>query len=125
MTDKKPSILIVEDDGLIALHLQELLQKAGYDVPDMVPSGEDAIECMRASIPDLILMDIALDRKLDGHRDPPAHTEEFRHTLIFLTAHSETKLLIAAVDLAPYGFLRKPFDVSYVVSALERHCTGN
>ena len=41
---KKRSILIVEDKGLIALHLQEILQTSGYSVPDPVASGEDAIE---------------------------------------------------------------------------------
>jgi two-component system, response regulator PdtaR len=120
MTCKKPSILIVEDEGLIALHLQELLQKAGYDVPDMVPSGEDAIECMRASIPDLILMDITLDGKLDGIETARHIRKSSDIPIIFLTAHSESKRLMEAEDLAPYGFLGKPFDLSDVVSAVEK-----
>jgi CheY-like chemotaxis protein len=64
---KDPSMLIVEDDGLIALHLQELLRNSGYNVPGPVASGEEAIEYVRTSpLPDLILMDITLDGKLNG-----------------------------------------------------------
>ena len=67
MTLKNQSILIVEDDGLIALHLQELLQNAGYDIPPPVASGEEAIEYVRTCpLPDLILMDVTLDGRIDG-----------------------------------------------------------
>jgi CheY-like chemotaxis protein len=66
------------------------LQKAGYDVPDMVSYGEDAIECMRASIPDLILMDITLDEKLDGIETARHIRKSSDIPIIFLTAHSET-----------------------------------
>jgi DNA-binding response OmpR family regulator len=120
MTSKKPSILIVEDEGLIALHLQELLLNAGFDVPDMVSSGEDAIEGMRSFIPDLILMDITLDGKLDGIETARYIRKSSDIPIIFLTAHSEKKRLVAAEDLAPYGFLGKPFDFSDVVSAVEK-----
>jgi CheY-like chemotaxis protein len=120
MTNKKPSLLIVEDEGLIALHLQELLQKAGYDVLDLVPSGEDAIECVRASIPDLILMDISLDGELDGIETARHIRKRLDIPIIFLTAHSESKRLMAAEDLAPYDFLGKPFFLSDVISTIEK-----
>jgi two-component system, response regulator PdtaR len=115
MTNKKPSILIVEDEGLIALHLQELLQKAGYDVPDTVPSGEDAIECMRASIPNLILMDISLDGKLDGIVTAREIRKRFDIPIMFLSAHSEEKRLARAEDLAPFGFIGRPFVISDLI----------
>ena len=120
MTNKKPSILIVEDEGLIALHLQEVLEKSGYDITDMVPSGEDAIGCVEASVPDLILMDITLDGKLDGIETARHIRKRSDIPIIFLTAHSQTKRLMAADDLAPYGFLGKPFDLSDVISAVEK-----
>jgi len=53
------SILIVEDDGVIALRMQEMLIKTGYHAPDPVAFGEDALEQIAESRPDLVLMDIA------------------------------------------------------------------
>jgi DNA-binding response OmpR family regulator len=38
------SVLIVEEDGIIAFHLRETLKRAGYRVEDPVTSGEDALD---------------------------------------------------------------------------------
>jgi CheY-like chemotaxis protein len=121
MTMKKPSILIVEDDGLIALHLQELLENAGYVVPDPVPSGEDAIECVNAfPHPDLILMDITLDGKLDGIETAREIQKRFDIPVIFLTAHSEANRVARMEGVASCGFLEKPFIQSKLISAVEK-----
>ena len=91
MTLKNQSILIVEDDGLIALHLQELLQNAGYDIPPPVASGEEAIEYVRTCpLPDLILMDVTLDGRIDGIETARQIQESFSIPVIFLSAHSAT-----------------------------------
>ena len=118
---KAPSILIVEDEGLIALHLQELLEKAGYQVLDPVPSGEDAIEYVKEfPHPDLIFMDITLDGKLDGIETAREIRKRFDVPIIFLTAHTENKKLARAEDLAPCGFIGKPFTMSELIPAVER-----
>jgi CheY-like chemotaxis protein len=93
---KTPSILIVEDDGLIAIHLQEILQKAGYHVPDPLASGEEAIDYVKAySCPDLILMDITLNGKLDGIETAQQIRTCNDIPVIFLTAHSDANRLAA------------------------------
>jgi CheY-like chemotaxis protein len=103
-------ILIVEDDSLIALHLQELLQNAGYDVPDPVASGEEAIEYVRTSpLPDLILMDITLDGKLNGIETARQIEKISDIPVIFLSAHSDMELLASEGKSAPTAFIAKPF----------------
>lgn len=54
------TILIVEDDGIIAARLHDILTRFGYTVPDPVASGEDAVAIVAAAPPDLVLMDIQL-----------------------------------------------------------------
>ena len=45
MKDKSETvILIVEDEGLIALHMMEFLEREGYQVLEPVSSGEEAVE---------------------------------------------------------------------------------
>jgi CheY-like chemotaxis protein len=118
---KEPSILIVEDEGLIALHLQELLEKGGYHVLDPVPCGEDAIEYVNAfPLPDLILMDISLDGKLDGIETAREIQKRFDVPVIFLTAHIESTRLARAESLASYTFLGKPFIQSELLLAIEK-----
>ena len=103
-------ILIVEDDSLIALHLQELLQNAGYDVPDPVASGEEAIEYVRTSpLPDLILMDITLDGKLNGIETARQIEKISDIPVIFISAHSDMELLAGEGKRAPTAFIAKPF----------------
>jgi CheY-like chemotaxis protein len=120
MTLKDLSILIVEDDSLIALHLQELLQNSGYEVPDPVASGEEAIEYVRTCpIPDLILMDVTLDGKLDGIETARQIWKSIDVPIIFLTAHSDTNRLASAEDLAACKVIGKPFLWPDVISAIE------
>jgi len=65
MGDEYLTILIVEDDAIIGQSLRSCLRKAGYTVSDSVSNGEDALDAIRIKLPDLILMDIALDGGMD------------------------------------------------------------
>jgi len=60
MHKKKPDILVVEDEGLIAASLVKVLEVLGYTAPEPVSTGEDAILAVRTLHPDLVLMDIEL-----------------------------------------------------------------
>jgi len=115
------TILIVEDDGLIALHLEELLQNSGYDVPDPLASGEEAIEFVRtSSLPDLILMDITLDGKLNGIETARQIRKISDTPVIFLSAHADLKLLTSDDDATPTTFIAKPFNGADVVQTVEK-----
>jgi CheY-like chemotaxis protein len=60
------SILLVEDEAIIALNLRMKLIKAGYHVFQVVPTGEEAIIRAEQDQPDVILMDTRLAGKMDG-----------------------------------------------------------
>ena len=60
------SILIVEDEPIVAKDTQLSLQRLGYRVPATATSGEEAIRKAGDMHPDLILMDIVLKGKMDG-----------------------------------------------------------
>ncbi len=65
-------ILVVEDEGIVALDIQGKLESMGYSVPRIVSSAEDAIAAATLLKPDLVLMDIQLEGDLDGIIDPDA-----------------------------------------------------
>lgn len=105
------TILIVEDEGLIALHLTELLEKAGYRVEDPVFSGEMALQTLeRSQKPDLILMDIGLAGQLDGIETARQILQRSSVPLIFITAYTSERMLERMREVAPCGVVIKPFD---------------
>ena len=53
-------IMLVEDERIVALHLQQQLAKFDYEVVGNVASGERALQVVEEHRPDLILMDIQL-----------------------------------------------------------------
>ena len=63
---EKAKILIAEDEPIIGIDIQNTLQNKGYDVPAVIPSGEEAVRKAEELDPDLILMDITLSGKIDG-----------------------------------------------------------
>jgi two-component system, response regulator PdtaR len=104
------SILVVEDDGLIALRSQELLTKSGYTVPDLFASGEEVLEYLEGAVlPDLILMDIGLSGTLNGIETARAVRKKYDIPVIFLSAYSNDQRIADARDVSPYGYIIKPF----------------
>ena len=107
MTGK--TILIVEDDGIIAARLHDTLTRCGYTVPEPVASGEDAIAAVAAAAPDLVLMDIELAGAMNGTTTAEQIRADFDLPIIYLTAYSEEKTVTRAKATKPYGYLLKPF----------------
>ena len=104
------SILVVEDDGLIALRSQELLTKSGFTVSDLFASGEEVLEYLESAIlPDLILMDIGLAGTMNGIQTARMVREKYDIPVIFLSAYSNDQRIAEAKDVSPYGYIIKPF----------------
>jgi two-component system, response regulator PdtaR len=116
------SILIVEDEGLIALHMTEMLEKAGYRVTGPASSGEMVLsKFLIPPMPDLVLMDIALAGKLDGIETARQIRQQFPALpLIFVTAYSPERTLERLQDLEPDGIIVKPFEDTDLLSLMKK-----
>jgi two-component system cell cycle sensor histidine kinase/response regulator CckA len=119
------SILIVEDERIVARDLQAMLQQLGYSVPAIAATGADAIAKVTALRPDLVLMDIRLQGAIDGIEAAAAILTQLDIPVIYLTAFTDAETRQRARQTAPYGYLVKPFDERTVQTtiemALERH----
>jgi DNA-binding response OmpR family regulator len=60
------TLMIVEDEVLVAILLRDELQKAGYTVLDLTDRQDEALEIAKAEKPDLALVNIRLARGDDG-----------------------------------------------------------
>jgi len=62
----KTRVMVVEDEIIVAKNIQTRLKQLGYIVPATFSSGEEALENIENIKPNLVLMDVVLDGKMDG-----------------------------------------------------------
>jgi len=115
----RPSILIVEDETILAEDLREFLQEYGYQVCAIARTGEEALAAFSDHHPDLVLMDISLPGTVDGIHVAAAITGDFSVPVIYLTAFSDGETIARAMATNPYGFLVKPFRKETVHSTIQ------
>ena len=118
-------ILVVEDEGISALHLEAKLQSLGYESAGIAYSGEEAIDKAKEARPDLVLMDIKLNGEMDGISAGGRVQREFGIPVVYLTAFSDEETVARARETAPFGYLIKPVQENVlrttIEMALEKH----
>jgi len=104
------SLLVVEDEVLVARDIKARLTRMGYNVLDTARKGQEAIDKAIELMPDLILMDIHLHDDIDGIEAAIEIRKKIEVPIIFCTAYSNEETLERAKISAPYGYVLKPFD---------------
>ncbi len=105
------SILIVEDESIIALNLKYDLEDLGYTVIDIVDNGDDAIDKAVEFRPDLTIMDINLKGDLNGIQ-AAKKILALDLAVIYLTANSDDVTFNEAVSTSPASaFIPKPYNI--------------
>lgn len=102
-------ILIVEDEGIIAMDIRNQLENFGYEVVATAFSGGQAITLATEHRPHLVMMDIVLKGSMDGISAAQSITDALHIPVIFLTAYSDPATLGRAKITGAYGYLIKPF----------------
>ncbi len=117
---KKAQILVVEDEGIIALDLQNRLQRLGYSVPVTVATGEDAVQKAAEIRPDLVLMDIRLRGEMNGIEAAQKIQILFKIPVIYLTALADHETMQNANSTGAYGYLLKPIDEQELYAIIKK-----
>lgn len=112
-------VLIVEDEAITAIDIKKKLEYWGYQITGIAHSGKEALKLTRELHPDIILMDIVLRGDMDGIETSKQIKNQFDIPIIYLTAHSEDKVMEKAKYTEPYGYLIKPLDDQELRFALE------
>jgi PAS domain S-box-containing protein len=106
---KPVEVMIVEDEAIVGIDIQENLVNFGYKVVGISSSGEAAIEDAIKNRPEIILMDIQLNGKMNGIETAKQIKEKLGIPVIYLTAYGDDKTLSKALEASPSGYLLKPF----------------
>ncbi len=115
----KYKIVIVEDEGLIAADLQGRLTSAGYAVTGIADSGPQALEVIRKTSPDLVLMDIRIKGNADGIQVAAEVRRELNVPVVYLTAYEDRATLARAAETQAFGYVKKPIASASLRGAVE------
>ncbi|HEX6767369.1 MAG TPA: response regulator, partial [Polyangiaceae bacterium] len=113
------SILVVEDERLVARDLEASLRMMGYDVIGTTATGEDCLERADVHRPDLVLMDVRLAGSMDGIETAQHLRARFDVPVVYLTAYVDEHTVARARDTGPQGYVVKPFRSGELRSAIE------
>jgi diguanylate cyclase (GGDEF)-like protein len=113
------SILIVEDEGIVAQDLMEALTRLGYRISGVASEGTQAVSMAAQLQPELVVMDVSLRGEVDGIQAARMMQEHSHIPIIFLTGHRDSETLQRAVLTGPLGYLIKPFQEDELRCAIE------
>lgn len=109
-------VLIIEDEPLIALHLEQIVEDMGHEVSGMAITHAEAILRADEVIPELVLADIQLADGSSGLDAAREILEKFDVPVIFITAFPER--LLTGERPEPTFLVTKPFKVETVVATI-------
>lgn len=119
MTEARPTILVVEDEFIVAFELTSSLERLGYAVCGPVSSAMEAIDRAEREQPDCVLMDVSLKGDMDG-------IEAARHIRarcgirsLFVSGYPPEEMMRRAADVEPIGCLVKPVEMEQLEALLE------
>lgn len=111
------NVIIVEDDFIIADHLQIILNKHGVDVIDVFDNVNDALQHRNEDI-DLYIIDIRLSGNTSGI-ELGRRLNKNDKSFIYLTANNELATIKEAVETKPVTYITKPYKESDIIAILE------
>ena len=108
MKVKGKRLLVVDDEPPIQRILRRNLSMGGYDVL-VADNGKQAVEMVQLHQPDLILLDLCLPGEFDGLEVCRQVRQLVQTPIIILSAITEEKQKVEALDLGADDYLTKPF----------------
>ena len=113
------TILLVEDESLIALGEKRSLEGYGYRVI-VANTGEKAVGLFEEGVPiDLVLMDINLGKGMDGTESARLILKAEDVPIVFLSSHSEPEVVERTEKVTSYGYILKNSSVTVLDAAIK------
>lgn len=113
------NILIVEDEVITQRYLQDILANNNINVSGCFDNASDTLDALKSMHCDMILMDININGSMDGIQLAKKILEIYTFPIVFITAHNDDATLEELLELAPYGFISKPFSSKEVATTLK------
>jgi DNA-binding NarL/FixJ family response regulator len=112
-------VLIVEDQVLIAIHLQDLVEEAGHRVSAIAHDTSAAITAAARQRPAFAIMDLRLANGSNGLDAAQQLYEQFGVRCLFISANIDEEVRSKAANFQALGFIGKPFLAAEVIMAVQ------
>ncbi len=119
---KKIKILIVDDEILIAEDLKDILLSLEFENIELAHDKLEAIAKLKLLNPDLVLLDIRMERELDGLEIAEYINSNNKIPFIYITAHSDVEMIKKIVKTKPSGYITKPVKKSDLYASIYVVC---
>jgi len=99
------SVLIVEDETIVAKDYKLMLENCGFKVVGIADNSKVAVEKASLDKPEIILMDINIKGDVSGIETAQIIYDNYKPTIVFLTGFDEEVLVFTGIN---YKYIRKP-----------------
>lgn len=103
------SVLVIEDEAVVALFLSDLLSDLNYEVCAVAASGRRAIELAAQHRPTFAMVDVRLKGDLDGLDTARALSAQFGIPSVLLSGDPDALRSARSKGVAPLAVLNKPY----------------
>ena len=115
----KVKILAVEDDELYADTLRMRLDQLGYHLIEIAHDPKEALNILKATEPDVLLVDIDLGCEINGIELVRKINEVRDVPVVYLTSFKDKEIIGQAMKTLPDGYITKPYDAGQLQAAIE------
>jgi len=113
------TVLIVDDEALIAMSEKMELEKRGYRV-FLAFSGEEALEKVgKDPAIELVLMDIDLGKRCDGTKIAAQMLKIREIPIVFLSSHTDPAIVARTERITSYGYVVKSSDITVLDASIK------
>lgn len=112
------TILILEDEMIIAKSIKSYIEKIGYKVAGIAQNGQDAISIAKEKKPSLAILDIVIDGDMDGIETAKEFIK-LNIPFLYLTAYGDAKTRQRANENYPLGYIIKPFNDKVISNTIK------
>jgi FixJ family two-component response regulator len=113
-----PSVFVVDDDKQLLDSLVVLLEVLGFQVRAFSSPGS-FLRFYRAEMPGCLVLDVRMPRQNGLELYEQLLEERKRLPVIFITAHADVSMAVAAMKTGAIEFLEKPFDRTTLLNRVQ------
>jgi CheY-like chemotaxis protein len=117
-------ILVVEDEGVVAMNLKMTLMGKGYNVLPIAMSADTALTLTAQYHPQVVLMDIRIKGDKDGIDTAALITDHYHIPIIYTTAHFDDETVVRARATEHVAYLVKPYSDSELFESIDKALNG-
>lgn len=112
-------VMIVDDHSMIREGIKQLLELDGeFEVIEEAKDGEECIEKLQKTNPDILLLDINMPKMNGLEVLQKINKLKYKVKILVLTVHNEVEYLLKAVDIGVNGYLLKDSEIAELKKAI-------